>query len=247
MRACFLVLVTVLILFIGSDVEAMKYELIENWNFEYGDYNWGGNAYIIHGGPAEMGTWRRYDYMQTRVLIPENSSSVELIMDCRYNTVVPPPATIGGQIGYYVIDDNTGQELIRKIYGENEGSMCRMNIDMTYLKGKELRLGLFADDRSSNHPYAPLALLSVDYVSMIADIPIVKTPIYRLYNTKTGTQLYTRGEVDRDKILNKYSDFEFTDGVAAFYASITDDRHTPMYRLYNKKNRSSTIHKRRRR
>jgi surface protein len=62
-----------------------------------------------------------------------------------------------------------------------------------------------------------------------------KTPIYRLYNKKTGTQLYTRGVSDRDKILNKYKCFEFTDGVPAFYASTTNDGTTPMYRLYNKK------------
>ena len=61
-------------------------------------------------------------------------------------------------------------------------------------------------------------------------------PIYRLYNTKTGAQLYTRGEEDKNKILSKYKDFEFTDGVPAFYASTTDNGTTPIYRLYNKKN-----------
>ncbi len=61
-------------------------------------------------------------------------------------------------------------------------------------------------------------------------------PIYRLYNTKTGAQLYTRGQSDRDKILSKYKDFEFTDGVPAFWASTTDNGTTPIYRLYNKKN-----------
>ena len=60
-----------------------------------------------------------------------------------------------------------------------------------------------------------------------------KTSIYRLYNKKTGTQLYTRGVMDRNKILNKYPDFEFTDGAPAFYASTADDGNTPMYRLYN--------------
>jgi hypothetical protein len=45
--------------------------------------------------------------------------------------------------------------------------------------------------------------------------------MFRLYNTKTGMQLYTRGIGDRDKILNKYKDYEFTDGVPAFYASLT--------------------------
>ena len=59
------------------------------------------------------------------------------------------------------------------------------------------------------------------------------TPIYRLYNTRTGVHLYTRGAEDRDKILAKWSDFEFTDGVPAFYASLTDDGTTPIYRLYN--------------
>ena len=62
------------------------------------------------------------------------------------------------------------------------------------------------------------------------------TPIYRLYNTKTGAQLYTRGEEDKNKILSKYPDFEFTDGVPAFWASTTDNGQTPIYRLYNKKN-----------
>jgi hypothetical protein len=59
--------------------------------------------------------------------------------------------------------------------------------------------------------------------------------MYRLYKKKTGAQLYTRGKADRDKILSKYPDFEFTDGTPAFYASITDDGNTPMFRLYNTK------------
>ncbi len=62
------------------------------------------------------------------------------------------------------------------------------------------------------------------------------TPIYRLYNTKTGAQLYTRGEEDKNKILSKYKDFEFTDGAPAFWASTTDNGTTPIFRLYNKKN-----------
>ncbi len=62
------------------------------------------------------------------------------------------------------------------------------------------------------------------------------TPIFRLYSRKTGAQLYTRGEADRDKILKKWpDDFEFTDGVPAFYASLTDDGTTPIFRLYNKR------------
>ena len=67
------------------------------------------------------------------------------------------------------------------------------------------------------------------------DDSCAKTPIYRLYNKKTGTQLYTKGDADKDKILNKYKDFEFTDGAPAFYASTSNDGNTPMYRLYNKK------------
>ncbi len=59
------------------------------------------------------------------------------------------------------------------------------------------------------------------------------TPIYRLYNTRTGAQLYTRGEADKNKILTKFRDFEFTDGAPAFYASLTDDGTTPIFRLYN--------------
>jgi len=52
--------------------------------------------------------------------------------------------------------------------------------------------------------------------------PSLRTPIYRLYNTRTGVHLYTRGEADRDKILTKFPDFEFTDGVPAFYASLVN-------------------------
>ncbi len=61
------------------------------------------------------------------------------------------------------------------------------------------------------------------------------TPIYRLYNTRTGVHLYTRGEADRDKILTKYKDFEYTDSIPAFYASLVDNGTIPIYRLYNKK------------
>jgi len=60
-----------------------------------------------------------------------------------------------------------------------------------------------------------------------------KIPIFRLYNTRTKAQLYTIGVADRDKILSKYPEFEFTDGSPAFYANISDDGTTPIYRLYN--------------
>ncbi len=60
------------------------------------------------------------------------------------------------------------------------------------------------------------------------------TPIFRLYNRRTGVQLYTRGEADKNKILAKFRDFEFTDGAPAFYASLTEQPGlTPIYRLYN--------------
>lgn len=59
------------------------------------------------------------------------------------------------------------------------------------------------------------------------------TPIFRLYNTRTGMHLYTRGVADRDFVLNKFTDFEFTDGVPAFYASMTAQTGlTPMFRLF---------------
>ena len=63
------------------------------------------------------------------------------------------------------------------------------------------------------------------------------TAIYRLYNTTNGGYLYTRGETDRDYVLNKYHDFEFTDGTPSFYASLSPKTGlTPIYRLYNTKN-----------
>ncbi len=61
------------------------------------------------------------------------------------------------------------------------------------------------------------------------------TPIYRLYNRRTGAQLYTRGDADKNKILAKFHDFEFTDGEPAFWASLTDNGTTPIFRLYNRR------------
>ena len=70
----------------------------------------------------------------------------------------------------------------------------------------------------------------------IVNVYSKKTPIYRLYNKRTGVHLYTRGQADRDKILSKYSDFEFTDGAPAFYADLeSKSGFTPIYRLYNKR------------
>ncbi len=71
--------------------------------------------------------------------------------------------------------------------------------------------------------------------NFVINVTSNKTPLYRLYNKRTGAQLYTRGQTDRNKILSKFHDFEFTDGVPAFYANLTDDGTTPIYRLYNKR------------
>lgn len=56
------------------------------------------------------------------------------------------------------------------------------------------------------------------YASLTEQVGL--SPIYRLYNTVTGVHLYTKGVSDRDYILNKFPAFEFTDGVAAFYAEL---------------------------
>jgi len=56
------------------------------------------------------------------------------------------------------------------------------------------------------------------------------TPIYRLYNTETGVHLYTRGETDRDKILSKWPEFEYTDGVPVFWSHIAIDAGPELYR-----------------
>ncbi len=62
------------------------------------------------------------------------------------------------------------------------------------------------------------------------------TPIYRLYNRRTGVHLYTRGDEDKNKVLAKWHDFEFTDGAPAFWASLTEKPGlTPIYRLYNRR------------
>ena len=77
---------------------------------------------------------------------------------------------------------------------------------------------------------------SRDNAGEVCDVSEIEyTPIYRLYNKRTGFHLYTRGEEDRDKILNRWNDFEFTDNAPAFYASLTQtcQNLTPIYRLYN--------------
>ena len=67
---------------------------------------------------------------------------------------------------------------------------------------------------------------------------LYQTPIYRLYNTKNGMYLYTRGEADRNHVMSTWPEFEFTDGVPAFYASLIDNGEgaIPIYRLYNTTN-----------
>jgi subtilisin family serine protease len=63
------------------------------------------------------------------------------------------------------------------------------------------------------------------------------TPIYRLYNTLNGMYLYTRGDADMAHVIGTWPEFEFTDGVPAFYASLTaQEGLTPIYRLYNTSN-----------
>ncbi len=60
------------------------------------------------------------------------------------------------------------------------------------------------------------------------------TPIYRVYNTTTGSHVYTRGAAERDLTLNTWSDFIFVDGGPAFYASLKSQPGlTPIYRVYN--------------
>ena len=60
------------------------------------------------------------------------------------------------------------------------------------------------------------------------------TPIYRLYNTLNGAYLYVRGDADRNHVMSTWPEFEFTDGVPAFYAPLTNTGGlTPIYRLYN--------------
>ncbi|MDD5396686.1 MAG: chitobiase/beta-hexosaminidase C-terminal domain-containing protein [Candidatus Moranbacteria bacterium] len=80
-------------------------------------------------------------------------------------------------------------------------------------------------------------LTNSDVMSETYTIISLATPIYRLYNTKNGAFLYTKGEADRDFVLNKFHDFEFTDGIPAYYSSLdVQDGLTPIYRLYNTKN-----------
>lgn len=64
----------------------------------------------------------------------------------------------------------------------------------------------------------------------------ITTAIYRLYNTKTGVHLYTRGAAASNSIMRKWSEFEYTDATPAFCMSLTKkDGLTPIYRLYNTK------------
>ncbi len=126
---------------------------------------------------------------------------------------------------YYDSFDNANKAVFGVEFNLEKGEFCeKANEKGRYWAKKNLILDEFQDNCNENKNYIITEDVSV-YFGL--------TPIYRLYNKSNGVHLYTRGKYDGNKILSKWSDFEFTDGEPAFYASLTDDGTTPIYRLYN--------------
>ena len=96
-----------------------------------------------------------------------------------------------------------------------------LNPNMTYIEAKNFILNSgdskLTLNNYSGHPVASGRRINASK-SMNAFLGL--TPIYRLYNTKNGAYLYTRGDADRNHVLSTWPEFEFTDGFPAFYASL---------------------------
>lgn len=59
-------------------------------------------------------------------------------------------------------------------------------------------------------------------------------PIYRFYNTKTGTHFYTVSAVERDSVRAKYPQYSY-EGIGFYADASQSDGTTPVYRFYNTK------------
>lgn len=61
-------------------------------------------------------------------------------------------------------------------------------------------------------------------------------PVYRFYNTRTGTHFYTDSQAERDFVRDTYSQFFSYEGVA--YMTNPGNNDHPLYRFYNFRNGS---------
>lgn len=60
-------------------------------------------------------------------------------------------------------------------------------------------------------------------------------PLYRFYNTRTGTHFYTASEDEKNSVIAKWSSTFQLEGVA-YNVSTNSSNATPIYRFYNKRN-----------
>jgi hypothetical protein len=61
-----------------------------------------------------------------------------------------------------------------------------------------------------------------------------RAPIYRFYNTRTGTHFYTVSAAERDNVLANYSQYVY-DGIGFYADSAPSNNTKPVYRFYNTK------------
>jgi subtilisin family serine protease len=112
------------------------------------------------------------------------------------------------------------------------------NTNLNYKQVRDIILGS-GDDIVSLHGKTTSGKRINAYNALLIADPVnfIDTPIYRLYNTMNGAYLYVRGDADKTHVMTTWPEFEFTDGVPAFYASLVPGSGlTPIYRLYNTKN-----------
>jgi hypothetical protein len=240
-------------------LQSISSELLQNGDFESGHLSWdemtysGGSLYsypyiIRQNGYPANGTWYAFmdtsDYLvSNQFTLPANSTNVTLSYNADFEHT--GTCTVGQNKIFASLHDETTHEAVGTLMWHDANTEASdtqyyyysddSTMDLSTRGGHQMTISfLGANDDPSCSAY--IWLDDVSLTAITSDIA-THTPMYRLYNTRNGAYLYTRGDPDRLHVLDTWSDFEFTDGVPAFYASLTTQSGlTPMYRLYNTKN-----------
>ena len=80
---------------------------------------------------------------------------------------------------------------------------------------------------------ALLAALALTAFAGVAEAQL-PSPVFRFYNTQTGTHFYTINQAERDLVLVRYPHFAY-EGPAYFAYQTSRASHLPVYRFYNTK------------
>lgn len=240
--------------------------LIKNGDFEDGNISWNEysydsqmgwqrdtsiitsiNGYDLSGalGNYVALLWGYYDTLQKlgsdSFTLPQDSSFLEVAFDAAYYS----DSCVIGKNGIRVdlVDSSNGTVIdTSTIYNAN----TNISMDDTKREDKTFfnvnnylgrNVSVVFQSEITDYDCFLAAIIDNVKVRSITNDSATHAPIYRLYNTTNGAYLYTKGDLDRTHVLGTWSDFEYTDGVPAFYASIQSQQGlTPIYRLYNRNN-----------